>query len=288
MRQYLFILFVLVFTSTTNLQAENSAIKAAHDRICLSAESEPTSFVNNVNTIHGNLLLSSVDIVQPGPHPLHFVRYYDNMRALNLWLGKGTTTNYPLWVQGVPDTEGMYMFVEEDCGSCVTYTTKASNIEKDEKTCDYYLDPGTIYEGFTNTGRGEISGRTNSKNNVYTCTDKTSKKHGPWGNFTARLADGTERTFHSSDDVEVPMNLRKEQKPSGNKLFYEYHNGKKDIGYLKRITACSENEKRDFGSLEFEYNFKDKITVTSHNGKKVTYSYSTLGSDPSTHFKLPY
>ena len=52
----------------------NPSVSDQQDRfdheISLTAEAEPSTFVNNVNTIFGNFLLPTIGLVVPGPTPL--------------------------------------------------------------------------------------------------------------------------------------------------------------------------------------------------------------------------
>ncbi len=269
---------LLLLCTFSVLHADHSSKASSYQT--LTAETAPNSFVNNVNTIFGTLLLSSVDIVQHGPHPLHLQRYYNSDRCLGLWLGKGMSINYPLWIQGLPGTNCCYMIAEDEGGSVISYTSEWNGKDSNVK---YYLDPGVIFGGLVNTARGEISGRTNVKNNLFVFKENSSEEfiRGTW---KATLSDGSEREY-SSGDFDSPMNLKREKKSSGNRLYYSYHRN----GYLEEISTYSHDEKRKFGSLYFDFEKnKKKIKVTSSNGKSVIYSYSFMGKDPATHFPLPY
>jgi hypothetical protein len=71
-------------------------IKSSESRITVTAESEPTTFVNNVNVVFGNLLFSTTDLEVPGPLPLNLVRYYNSSLEEENWInGLGMTCNYP-------------------------------------------------------------------------------------------------------------------------------------------------------------------------------------------------
>ncbi len=258
--------------------------------IRVSAESAPTSFVGNVNTIFGNYLLTSTDLIQPGPVPLHFTRYYDSQRENDVWFGAGTTVNYPSWIYNTPYSLGnpiAHLIVEEDYGSVMDYVAMYYG---DGALTDFYVSPAVVKGGLTNTGHEEIDGKTNQKNCVYKLkyTSKSGKVFGYW---QAVLSDGTERRYKPSQYSGALLCLEKEVKPNKNKLLISSKGGKDNIfsDFFKRIIACSSDEKRQFGKLEFDHDKKQKkISVKASNGKIAIYRYKEDDLSLELPFEFPY
>ena len=158
------LLWILCIFCSSVIFASDSYTQAKEE-ISVTATGEPSSFVNNVSTIFGNLLLSSVDLPSAGPHALPLVRYYNSQLSYVTWLqGMGMTSNYPLWIKGLPIDEAekyAYINAEEDGGAVICGVS-----EFHEKSMSFYLDPETIHRGLTNAS-DEISARTNLKNTHY-------------------------------------------------------------------------------------------------------------------------
>ena len=248
----------------------------AKEQISVTATGEPSSFVNHVNTIFGNLLLSSVDLPSPGPHSLPLIRYYNSQLSYNTWLqGTGMTSNYPLWIKGQPLEEAekhAYMTAEEEGGSVVCCVSKFH-----EKSMSFYLDPETIHRGLTNASE-EIGAQTNLKNINYRmkCHWRESKKRGRYleAYWTALLSNGGEREYFSTKNFEEAMNIKGETRPDGTKLSFDYYADEKKAGFLKEITACNHSHQHLFGWLKVEYDTSHKkVSVSSSSGKEVTYSF---------------
>lgn len=217
----IFCLLVLTASLTADY-TEKAPPQVPEPVTTISAESEPSSFVSNVNVIFGNLLLSTCDLVQHGPEPLHFNRYYNSERGSYLWLAKSMSCNYPLWLKG----QYGHLLADEEASSIVRYAAKDHS--------HFCLDPSMIYGGLTNTGRGEIGGSTNGKNSFYTYKDDC---------WTAFLSDGTKREYSSSKAFTDFVHVKKETRPNGNILRFHY-----DKERLERIESQSHDGKRDFHS----------------------------------------
>ena len=133
------------------------------EQISVTAHGAPSSFVNHVNAIFGNLLFACEDVPAVGPHSVPLIRYYNSqLPRYDWWIpGSGMTSNYPLWIKGCPVAETdeyAYAVAEEDGGSVVCCVSKLH-----DKNMSFYLDPETIHKGLTNAA-GEISAQTNLKN----------------------------------------------------------------------------------------------------------------------------
>jgi RHS repeat-associated protein len=240
--------------------------------ISVPSHMAPSSFVNNVNTIFGSFHDAETDLIVPGPTPLHFTRYYNSESFFHGPLGyMAMGVNYPGSIKGLLRNEVSYdeVTILEDGGSILHYAT---NDPADAKKCKYYLHREVIHEGFTNTGSGEISGRTNLKNSYYTFEaknpdDQEEDSRGIWKGF---LADGSMRKYFKTYDYEDAMNLKYEQKPNGNILLFDYHK----TGRVKNIEVKNSKEKHVLAWLHFTESTRDNtLKVASSNGKEANYQF---------------
>ncbi|MDB6081855.1 MAG: hypothetical protein JWO53_1127, partial [Chlamydiia bacterium] len=240
-----------------------------HQSDSIAPESGISSFVNDtVNVIFGSMHDQSVDLLVPGPTPLHLKRSYNSEAIFNNWMGTAAmSTNYSTSVQGLvthPD-QYMEMVAEIQGGSLVRFISKVN-----PKEMDFYLHPEVIHKGLTNYGSGEISGRTNLKNIRYTLTQKRNKGAFKSGLWTAKLGDGTTRRYYKTTYMNACMNMEEERRPNGNKLIYSYHHD----GNLKKIEMKDSHEKHTLNWLTFDYDKKHKkAAITTSNGKTAEYSF---------------
>ena len=207
------------------------------EQISVTAHGAPSSFVNHVNAIFGNLLFACEDVPAVGPHSVPLIRYYNSLLAKCGWIhGTGMTSNYPLWIKGGPvsrENEYAYAIAEEEGGSVVCCVS-----EFHEKYMSFYLDPETIHKGLTNAS-GEICAQTNLKNTHF-------RMKGRWSepgecaclksSWTSQLSNGGEREYFSNKDFEHTTNIKRERKPDMTELSFDYH-GSCHRGRLKEISS---------------------------------------------------
>jgi RHS repeat-associated protein len=237
---------------------DQSALQSTPSTI--TGEAEPSSFVNHsIHAISGSFYDRSVDMVMPGAEPLHFIRYYNSQNsALFTSLARGMGSNFPTAVGGLQETDCQEIIAEEDGGSIVKYVAKEF-----ERDMDFYLDPQIVHNGFTNGRAGALSGLENLKNNSYRLKTNSDYTSGHW---TGYIADGSTRHYYKTYDTALAMNLKWEEKPNGNELYYDYTHK----GLLKEIKAKNRRGKT-LGWLYFDRSY-EHITISSSNGKKCTYS----------------
>ena len=274
------ILFLfLSFSFTVN---PLSATQTNNIESTVIAGAEPCSFVNNtVNAIFGSFYHHSVDLIVPGPEPLHIQRYYNSQNTVPYSsLAMGMTTNYPHWLHILPhkdNAEYIEMIAEEDAGSIVKYIAKPR-----KRKMGFYLHPEVIHKGLTNAGSSEISGRTNLKNNRYTL-ENDFHHDTITGTWTASLANGNRRKYHRMDDSRCYLNLKYEEKLSGNKILFEYNSD----GKIKKIEATDAREKETLGSLKFDQH-DHKLTINASNGKFVEYKFFVRDSKENDDCSIRY
>ena len=196
---------------------------SGNEHITVTGTGAPSSFVNHVNTIFGNLLFACEDISAQGPHSLPLIRYYNSQISDHSWIpGTGMTSNYPLWIRGGlydPDSKYVYAMAEEDGGSVVRCVSKTH-----EKDMSFYLDPETIHRGLTNAS-SEISAQTNLKNTHLRVRGhwKDSHQYGRIlvAQWKAFLSDGGGREYFPSKDFEAAMNIKSETRPDKTQLVFD-------------------------------------------------------------------
>lgn len=235
-----------------------------NEPVCLITEALPNSFVNNsVNTIDGSFYYEMHHITVPGHAPLNLIQYYNNKGSFSSWIGTGMSLNYSFWMQGSDDS-GKSHDVHDKYEALVTEAPGGSIIrclgksKPDGTTTHYYLDPDVIHSGLTNCGSGKLSARTNLKNTLL----RARRYSNGTIKWTCRLANGTEREYHKSDDFEENKNVKWEQRPDGTRLDFHYNNHR-----IKEI-------KTKWAELHFDKE-KHLATVSASNNKRATFRYFT-------------
>src|ERR1700722_1678621 len=240
----------------------------------LGFEGEPSSFVNNVNVISGTFHHSSVGLTIPGQEALALQHFYSSDACFENWMGRvALSTNFPTRIihTGLKELGApKHLSAESSQGSFLRYKSKAGSGEKCDRT--YYLDPKIIHKGLTNTGSGELSGRTNLKNSWFRIEGVVNRDDEAYADtITAGLGDGTFRKYHRLyKNKETVANLDYEIRPNGDYLFFDYDHNKN----LKAIHLFDKDKTEAFGWLKFTYDGDEKkASVSSSNGKKATYSF---------------
>lgn len=278
--------------------------KGSKPDVSVTAFSEPSTFVNNVNTIFGNFLLSTVDFTVPGPTPLHMIRYYNSsLKKISFLNGLGMTMNIPIWIRGVqaPDYDYMMYWDHRHDKKTEPLQEKAPHFDEAEKMCSFifdeeggsvvgcigqydtdkfncYITPETIHKGLTNASGGEISGRTNLKNMKLTVIDH--RRQGAL-ELIVTLPNGGERQYYKIYNFADVRNIREEKKPNGNRLFFDYNRNGTFGAYLKEIKATNHRTTHTHGWLALERNgWKHEVVATASNGKWAVYSYERRDKEP--------
>ena len=292
------------------IRPKGSALNESVKRITVTASGEPSTFVNNVNVIFGNLLFASQDLEVPGPLPLNLIRYYNSENTeYNNWLpGNGMSTNYPLWIRGLslPDEDLRDKNLVLDRSKTETNLTSAhpnanillekghhhdrdtyayalaeldggtvvrcaAKFHEEKKNLNFYIDPETIHKGFTNAGNGEISARTNLKNISFHTKGTLDYKHGPVYKATWSVDLADGGTRIYQTAWDFFDEMYLKQE--------EKPNGNKLMfGYTgidgrpNEIRASNHSHARDFGLLKIHhYSKKGGVRVIAGNGKEALY-----------------
>jgi hypothetical protein len=243
----------------------------------LSLESDPESFVKNVNVVQGNYVDIETDAVIQGPDALVINRFYnseDKIPETNL----GGWRLFPqcyLFIQKEPlkgqytTSEGKHeyysLYVGTDKGDTLCYAAW-HNITNPKARTLFELDLEQC-PGLANTARGEINAWTNQKNNkVYYHSESQIIEF-----FTGC---GGKRTYVRTG-LEGCLRLQQEMLPGGNKIFYEYD----DQNRLMSIEMKNHAEKKTISWIKFSY--EDGVNLTTSDQKAISYRFTKDGSGHS-------
>ncbi|WP_249274151.1 RHS repeat-associated core domain-containing protein [Parachlamydia sp. AcF125] len=222
----------------------------------------PSAFVGGVvNAITGDLALCEVDLVIPGTNPLAFERTYSSSFNKNGTLELGWNLNHLTRLKVL----GEGVSLNEGQGALTLF-------KLDSQDNKFHVSTDSISHGMTNCGKGEISGRTNTKNTYLIRSPST--KHG-------------ERPFYKLCDGAGVENLYKKLKkshnrkylleqttfPNGNLLSYSYD----DEHQIKYCALKSGGE--HLTGFKFSYTDQKNIAKTSvqmEDGRQITYYFHKI------------
>ncbi len=220
-----------------------------------SFERDPTVLVEGcVHALTGDLSVQSDPIIVQGKEPI--VIYYSFVSSTGKWEFFPHTTlilNDPNKSSGKGSTQN-YTVVElaEPNGCPMTYRwTEGKNYA--------LITP----KGIPNTAKGEISAKTNLKNQHLFRTNKFT--------FTLTTADGIERIYRKVYAVgrDLHFMLQTEYLPNGNVRSYEYDKEHRLLG----IKTTDPSQTTIYAECRFEYNGNDCELSTSDE-QKVRFQFS--------------
>lgn len=220
----------------------------------------------SVSAITGDFIDSQVDIILPGPEPLILQRSYSSGDDSQDFFCRSWHFNHPYGFavhgSGESRNKDYRAHLGESSGGMVTYkgSTKASK-------GSVLLKPSKL-KGMTNCGNGEISAKTNLKNN---------DMHLYFPDFRCKVWSGSGgmRSFIEVSDGH--LNLEFEKKPNGNRIFYKYRPDR----YIESIRAANDYGDVTYSSINFilPNNLKDfrkdpYMRLEASDQSKVTYRFS--------------
>ncbi len=242
-----------------------------------SLESDPESFVKNVNVVQGNYVDIETDAVIQGPDVLVVNRFYnskDKIAETNLggwrlfphcyfFIQKDPLKGHYTTSEGKHEYYCLYAGTEK--GGTLSYAAWHNTTNPKAKTL-FELDLENC-PGLANTSRGEINAWTNQKNNkVYYHSETQVIEFLP--------GCGGKRTYVRSN-LEGCFRLQQELLPSGNKIFYQYD----DQNRLIFIEMKNQAEKKTISWIKFSY--EDGVHLTTSDQKTISYRFTKYGSGQS-------
>jgi RHS repeat-associated protein len=267
MKFYKFSFFLISLSFISLLNAEEGEKSYSFENL----EAGISTMVGDcVNVISGDYIESSNDLVLLGPELLIFERFYQSSFCGTTLLGGGWKHNHfaSVKTQLIKD-QSKFKYVGElttlykdTAGRSLLY--KGKDISGHEPDLSLAYDPSHHQKGWTNTGLGVVSARTNSKNSSIQFIKRTdyydafvTEPNGTKFHFTGKDLSLEEEDFH----------LRNEIKPSGHIINYGY-NGR---GHRK-ITLMGNNIIYNQFTIAKEFEKENsQITISALDGRSVNY-----------------
>lgn len=270
MQKNILFLFLLYLTSLSGNQFEQDF------PLSMTDSGYSTLVGGCVNILTGEFVDCEEDIVIPSIEPLVFSRSYcsGDLRwggFSHAWHDNHCSYMLNRFVK--TDLRMVYRsyFVE---GSGATSIYDAQNLtllpdlQKDINLC--ISKSPEVNKGFTNIGRGLISGQTNLKNTLMSATKK---------DVEVKMGSGEVRHYHYDRQRGKEANanfyfLESVRLPSGNKLEYTYKDG-----FLSEIKAKNGKGDVTFGSFKFKRKVNglqlEGLSIQTSDDRKVEYEYYT-------------
>lgn len=238
----------------------------------------PETNIHGVNVINGDYNYTVVDIHLPGSDPLILQRSYSTSSTERRALFEGWTHNLCATIK-VLDNKHKHHVRVACLGSIsgeIPYSARRFQSRKN-RIHAFQIEDKILEKGITNTGKGEISGRTNVKNSTLDLRKKLPS-------FISQInGDGSKHTYEREtlfeDDEPVCYNLIKSQKPNG--CTVNYHTT--DF-FLRKIshhdlqgnlTQMLSSNMADTPTIEAKEEGKRRIQfdIFSEDGRRVTYYF---------------
>jgi len=264
------------FLDLTSPNASVSQSKASNDSSndsLVNFLGEPSAFVNGmVNAITGSYSDSQVDLVIPGVEPLVIQRSYsssDGCRSQKGSLFHAWNLNHCGVIQTEKMSEqknGYTSLAICTEGTAEIYYDMEVRYDKKIKNNSYRLTKEVVKNGLTNSGGGQISGRTNLKNNRLVCDIKN-------GLAELKMGSGGVQIFKETktEQNENIYQLQMEKIPNGNRFSYEYSKER-----LSKI-RCQNEAGMPLSSVSVKYgNFKvnPRMVLYSSDNRHVIYQFA--------------
>jgi RHS repeat-associated protein len=244
----------------------------------ISTENEPSVLVDGkVNAITGRWCATERDLIIRGAEPIVISRTYN----------KSEDWKFDHFIH-VEETNTIYhnkasFLITESTGSQIEYRFSGqTSLIQGQKYKRY--TPGNLTEGYTNTGRGSISGRTNLHNNVLLVGPKDK-------NIILQRANGSVRAYHKIHKGDGKYNILSEHLPNGNWILYDYKEvdlgkDKNPIMNVTSIRTTNPNRQRVYARADFIYEDpkrKNKhFYIKGSDGQIVEYCYVKNSKDKQT------
>ena len=253
MRTHLSLLFL---TCAATLLGGDSSETEFHNPTLVNLEGDPSNIVNeSVNIVTGDFLESDVDLVIPGPEPISIERSHVSSNGKRSLIYHSWNLNH----QGKLDLHGEKAYVTDQFGSQM----KMRNEGKERNVRKYRIDKSSWLSWMTNSGSGEISGRTNPNNrNLYHNSAHTILRKG----------NGEEYYYKHRKDSEYFLDYI--LRPNGNQTSYVFDKNKK----LVKIEAKN-GQGEVFSSVDLvhpegkDFRKNPRTEIYSSDGRKVLYHY---------------
>lgn len=274
---HLFCICTLVFASSTVVADEEDHVPSI-----ASTSGMPSSLVNgSVCAITGEYVESELDMVLPGPEPLILRRIYSSNNdtcahfydAWQLAHPSSLTIDRTRQMQDGHERKRYLAHLLEPSGSELLYHGK---IEHKGLNKQEFLPP----KGLTNCAAGEISARTNLRNQTFFILNtrnyaRVDEPNGTTRHFTKFQKEGV------GDLVERHYHQYMTSKPNGHELRYCYD---EEDGRLISMGAHRKNHKSKYSIFKFDYepitegayHSGIRVNVTASDKRQVIYEFQRI------------
>jgi len=266
--------FILLFLSLVSVLFANPAV----------TENDPSTLVNGVSMITGDLYTFDEDLVVAGAEPIHLRRGY--LSSAGDWM---PDAHLKAQLEVLQD----FFVAQEANGTMIYYRVPPpTSKEKKKGTHKPIRCPSILAQspGVTNTASGHISAKTNYQNQYLVI--ETDKK-----TVTIHGANGTKRRYRANHN-QKPVNtgigyqhlhylyhLRSEELPNGNTIEYKWD-------HQNNLTSIVSKSPRDipYASLTFP-EVSDKKPLKSRkilgsDHQSVNYEYHYVGAENKEYIML--
>lgn len=239
---------------------------AANPSFVLDLENDPAALIEGrVNALTGRFSLYEEDLVIQGAEPIRISRTYVD-DAQGDW-------RFTVDFAKILDTEKPYRWIIWEKDRCPILYKKVETVKRGGETF-IRCEPSNLEKGFSNTSRGEISSRTNLKNQRALFDEK-------FKNLIVESADGTVRTYKKIQHSDREYQLVSERLPNGNWVLYDYKEIEMDSDrkqtLLASIRTTNSSQTKTFAKADFLYEDpkrKNKhFYVVGSDGQNVEYCF---------------
>ncbi|MBI2743409.1 MAG: RHS repeat protein [Chlamydiales bacterium] len=244
-------------------------------QIVAVAEGEPSTFVSScVNAMTGDFFVIQEDVTIEGQEPIHLCRSYMGGHAegkLAKW------SLHPHLYTFIHPARNM-VHIPEPSGAILSYST-TKKIKKGSEITFNPLNVNLYGRGLTNTAHGELSGRSNLRNNRVVLSPNQDE-------LKIYTAGGAERCYgvmpnQDNSDVEkefqtIQFFLLWERLSDGNTIRYDYNEDNR----LTQIRTTNPSGTKTYAWAKFQYietpELARFIEVETSNNKKLKYQFKKV------------
>jgi len=259
--QFVVLLLLCLFTQGNALENDFTTLEPTR---CVSAtDGLPSSLIaGHVCAVNGVFVDSILDAAIEGPEKLALERFYcgDHVAA-NLSQGWALNHLNKIHFERISNTR-LYATITQPTGTSLLYKFDSNS---QEQSNEFFMNL-SIPEGFTNTGRGELSGRTNIKNDKV----QISLTHNV-GYVTD--GDGTQHYFgHPQKEKQNKWHEIQRRSPSG----YVTNYITSETGHTSKINIENPSHREcssmTIGAVPY-YDWKDATQISTSNGQTINYYF---------------
>ncbi len=250
--------FFLILLPFTSLPSEDIPLSV------VTTEGLPSNIVNqSVCVITGSYIDYEVDAFLPGPEPLIFSRSYSSLHSKGLLGNWCSNHREAIWLKkGYENGHQTLCFLLAQPSGSIFYYKGLYPTHKNKSYTFQLVHP----KGLTNGATGEISGKSNIKNQKIVLLPDLEIVETTTGAGHVRTF---KRLTKSKEDGRVILCQVSERKANGNGLLYKY--GKKSVT-INRVEALNLSTHSLYSWVNLSFP-KHHCLLQTSNGKSVLYKF---------------